>query len=89
MTLIVKRKGHKEKFDERKAYASCYNAAMNCHLSKEEAEKIADKAMLDLNKWVLEYDEVTSSEIFNYLSNQLRKINKDVGFMYETHRDLS
>ena len=87
MVLIVKRKGHKEEFDERKAYASCYHAALNCHLSKEEAEKIASKAITDLKKWVNEYDEVNSTEIFNYLSTQLRKINKDVGFMYRTPSD--
>jgi len=87
--LVVKRKGHKEKFDERKAYASCYHAAMNCHLSKEEAEKIANKAVAGLKNWVADYDEVNSTEIFNYLSSGLGKIKKDVGYMYRTHRDLS
>ena len=89
MVLIVKRKGHKESFDEKKAYASCYFAARNCHLSEQESEKIAATALKNLKMWVSAKKEVSSSEIFEFLSNELSKIRNDVGFMYKTHMDIN
>jgi len=43
MIHIVKRRGHKEEYDERKVYASAYAACLNVHLGEIEAEEIATK----------------------------------------------
>lgn len=86
---IVKRKGHREKFDEKKVYGSCYFAARSCHHTEEKAEEIAQKALLELKKWLKEKKEVNSREIFGFLCQELKKIDKDTAFMYETHRDIS
>ncbi len=52
MKHVVKRKGHTQPYDEKKVYASCYAAALNCHYSEEAAEKIADKTTKKINAWM-------------------------------------
>ena len=89
MFLIVKRKGHKEKFDEKKAYASCYYAARNCHYSEQKSEKIASAALSKLKSWLKGKNEIDSAELFQFIAKQLKQIDKDAGFMYETHRDIN
>lgn len=89
MTLLVKRGGHAEKFDERKIYASCYAACVNCHHEKKNAEKICEKVMTDVKRWMNGKSHVTSSDIFKRVITILKKIDKEVAFMYETHRDVS
>lgn len=89
MTNIVKRRGHKEEYDERKAYASSYAACRNAHLSEKEAESIADKVTKDIENWIEDKDEVDSKQIFEEVTKSLAKYNKDASFMYETHLDVS
>lgn len=89
MTHIVKRKGHKEKFDARKVYGSVYAAARNAHLSTEQSEKIAEQAVAHIEKWIDAKKEITSLEIFEEVTRKLRELEKDAAFMYETHRDIS
>lgn len=89
MIKIIKRRGHKEKFDERKVYASCYEACLNTQLPKLEAEKICDKVTKEIKKWVKIKKEVTSEDIFKQMTKIIRKFNKHAAFMYETHRDIS
>ena len=48
MTHIVKRKGHKEEYDERKVYASIFAACKNVHLNDSEAEFLADKVAKEI-----------------------------------------
>lgn len=89
MSHVVKRKGHKEEYDEKKVYASAYAAALNVHLSDVEAEKIAQSVMGGINSWIENKTEVTSQDIFDKSTEELAKLNKDASFMYETHRDVS
>ncbi|MBI2012064.1 hypothetical protein HYS91_04815 [Candidatus Daviesbacteria bacterium] len=89
MIHIVKRRRHKEDFDERKIYASVYSACLSSHLSKEEAEKIAGEISEKVKNWVSTEKEVTSNQIFIKVGEELEKINKPAGFMYSTHRDIS
>lgn len=89
MGLVVKRHGRKHKFDERKIYASCYAAFVNTQVPKEKAENGCERTCRELKKWAKTKKEVTSDEIFKKTISVLKKINKDVAFMYETHRDLS
>lgn len=89
MIHIVKRKGHKEEFDERKVYASSYSACLSIHLKEEESEKIAAKVTQKVKDFLKNKDEVTSGEIFDLVKDALKKYNEHAAFMYETHRDIS
>lgn len=89
MTHIVKRKGHKQKFDERKIYASVYAACLAAHVDKEEAEATANLVGREIKKWIVDKEEVTSDAIFKKVGEELGHLNKDASFMYTTHRDIS
>ena len=89
MTHIVKRRGHKEEYDEKKVYASAYSASLNVHLGELGAEKIASSVTSEVNKWVEEKTELDSQDIFEKVTEELSKHNKDASFMYNTHRDVS
>lgn len=89
MTLIVKRKGHKEAFDPRKVYASVYAACLNVHLHEGEAELIADKVSSEVEAALKNKSEISSDQILEFTTGALRKYNSDAAFMYETHRDVS
>ena len=89
MTHIVKRKGHKQEFDEKKLYASVYAACLSAHLDKEEAEATANLVTREVKKWIADKDEVTSDQIFKKAGEELDHLNKDAAFMYTTHRDIS
>lgn len=86
---IVKRRGHKEKFDERKIYASCYAACMSCHIDHQEAEKLSEKVTKELKSWIRNKKAVNSHQISMEVTKRLRKYNKHAAYMYETHLDIS
>ena len=83
---VVKRKGGKEIYDEKKVYASVYAAALNCYYSEQNAEKIAESVKKRINIWVKNKSSVSSEEI----RNQIIKVLKDrhVALMYKHHLDL-
>lgn len=89
MVHIVKRKGHKQKFDERKLYASVYSACLSAHVPKEEAEATSNLVTREVKKWIDEKKEVTSDALFKKAGEELEHLNKDASFMYTTHRDIS
>lgn len=89
MTTIVKRKGHREEFDERKLYASIFAACLSAHVKHEEAESIANLVCREIKKWIEEKEEVTSDQIFKKAGEELKHLNKEASFMYLTHRDIS
>lgn len=89
MTHIIKRKGHKEKFDERKLYASVFAACMSAHASKEESEATANLVAREIKKWMGKKKAVDSNEIFEKATEELAHLNKDASFMYKTHRDIN
>ena len=86
---IVKRKGHKQEFDERKLYASVYAASLSAHVPVEEAETTANLVCREIKHWMSGKENVTTDEIFKQTSEELMTLNKDVAFMYTTHRDIS
>ncbi len=86
---VVKRKGHTEKFDERKVYASCYAACMTCGLHENGCEIIASNVSKEIKKWVRKKKHVTSNQIFRKVVSHLKKVHKPAAFMYETHMDVS
>lgn len=88
-THIVKRKGHKEKFDEKKVYGSVFWACKTAHMETEECELVAGKVLTSLKKELKNKPEIDSTKIFEFVGKELEKHNKDSAFMYTTHRDIS
>lgn len=86
---IVKRKGHTEIYDERKAYGSCFFACRNAHLSEKESEEICSKVCASIAKSINKKKVVSSNDIFKLLIRELKRHNEDAAFLYETHRDIS
>ena len=65
MTQIIKRRGHKQKFDERKLYASIYAGCLSANIEKEEAAATSNLVVRELNRWLDEKKEITSNQIFS------------------------
>lgn len=85
---VIKRRGHTESFDERKIYASVYEACHAVQLSTSQAEKIAASVSLNVKKWAEKKEHVNAHEIHREVVKALRKHHADVAFMYEHHRNL-
>ncbi len=88
---IVKRKGHKEPFDERKAYASVYWACASAHVHKDECERIAAKVVKALNEFVdaQKQEQISSTALFDFLGDELEKHHKDAAYLFRSQRDLT
>lgn len=86
---IVKRKGHKQDFDERKLYASVYAACLSAHDHPEGGEATANLVCREIKNWMKDKESVTSDQIFEEAVRELKYLNKDAALMYQTHRDLS
>ena len=84
---VVKRRGNKEPYDQRKMYASVYSAALNCHYKEQKAQKIAENVTKKINSWIKNKKLVTSREIRNKVIESTK--DKDVILMYKHHLDLS
>jgi transcriptional regulator NrdR family protein len=89
MALVVKRRGKKQDFDEKKVYASIYAACLECDMGEKKCEDIAQKVVNDLRKFLKGKKEVNSTEIFGFVIQALAKDHEPVAFMYQTHRDIS
>lgn len=89
MEHIVKRKGHKERYDERKVYASVFAACMTLRMSDEESELIAHMVAHEVSEEFKDVHEVSAHSIHNFVVKSLKKFNKDVAYMYETHKDIN
>ena len=86
---IVKRRGHTEKYDEKKVYASCYAACLSANVAEQEAEKISAAVCKSVNSWIKKKDKVTAHQLYAVMVKTLKKKNKNAAFMYETHMDVS
>ncbi len=89
MVVIVKRRGKKEKFDEKKLYGSIYSACMDCSVGEKGCEKMAEKLVSQVKTFLKGKKEVNSTEIFGFVIQKLAKEHEAAAFMYQTHRDLS
>jgi len=83
--IIVKRKGHRERFDERKVYASVYAACTSAFYNEKNCEKIANKVTKKIEGFAEGKKEINSNQIRKKIENELRKINKELAFFYEQH----
>lgn len=88
-THLVKRRGHKEKFDEKKSYASVFWACKSSHLEAAKCELISGKVTKSLKEHLKNKKEIDSNEIFEFICLELEKHHKDSAYMYKTHRDIS
>ena len=89
MSIVVKRKGHKQDFDIKKVYASVYASCRNVHLNEQDSEAMADKVSKEVENQINNKTEVDSNEIFKLTTEVLKSHNEEASFMYETHRDVS
>ena len=86
---VIKRKGEKQEFDERKLYASCYHSLLNAHEPKQEAEKICDKIIPDVKEAFKDKEEVDSQTLFEKTAEIIAKYHEDAAYLYKIHRDIS
>lgn len=89
VSLVVKRKGHEERFDDKKSYASCYFACRSTHMAEQECELISSMVVKRLKAWLATRKRVDSKHIFEFIGEELQKIRPEAAFMYKTHRDIS
>ncbi len=87
--LIVKRKGHTEKFDQRKLYASVYAACTTLRMSEEEAELISLKVMQNVIDQLQNQNEVNSSTIYEKAHQELESFHPEAAYMYANHYDIN
>ena len=85
MPIIVKRRGHKERFDEKKVYASVYAACASAHHAELKCEKIAEKVLQTIKKFIKNKKSIQSTEIRKKIENELKKKDKELAFFYEQH----
>jgi len=85
---IVKRHGKKERFDEKKLYASVYAATLTAGYNEKESEKLAQEIVKSV-KTKINKEKVTSALIKKEVIAMLKKKHKGVAFLYETHLDVS
>ena len=85
MVTIVKRKGHKEKFDEKKAYASIYAACASADYNEQTCERIAKEITRRIKRQILGRKEIASTALRKKIEGELKKRNKELAFYYEQH----
>lgn len=85
MAIIVKRKGHREKFDEKKVYGSVYAACASAHYDEMRCEKTAEELTKKIKKFVKNKKEVQSTELRRRIEDELKKKNEELAFFYEQH----
>ena len=89
MALVIKRRGKKQTFDEKKIYGSVYSACMECEMGEKKCEAVAEEIVGDVKKFLKGKTKVNSTEIFGFVIQRLAKKHEPAAFMYQTHRDLS
>jgi transcriptional regulator NrdR family protein len=86
---VVKRMpGHSEPYDERKLYASIYAACLVMRTPVGEAEITAAKVCKDIQPWLQNKTEVTSTDIRHKAADHLKLYNPDAAYMYVRHRAM-
>ncbi len=86
---IIKRRGHKQEFDEKKLYASVYAACLSLRMTEEQAELISNIVTHEVQQMFITQEEVSSRQLLKASSEVLHRLNPEAAFMYESHRDVS
>ncbi|HIK00563.1 TPA: hypothetical protein H1016_03420, partial [archaeon] len=84
-TIIVKRKGHREIFDERKVYGSVYAACASMHYPERHCEVTAAHVTRLIKKWAKPKRTISSVAIRKKVASELKKKDKELEFFYEYH----
>ena len=85
MLTVVKRRGHKEIFDEKKVYGLVYAACASAHYNEKQCEQIAEELTQKTKKFVKNRKEIQSIEIRKKIESELKKKDEDLAFFYEQH----
>ena len=86
---MVKRRGHLERFDERKLYASVFAACLSAQIPERDSEKISDSVCREVVRRISKKEEVSAHQIYKEAVESLRKKDKNAAFMYDSHMDIS
>lgn len=89
MKCVVKRKGHAEKFSDKKLYRSCYYACKSAHLTAKECATISKETTVAVKKSIGGKKCITAHALHIAVCRLLKKRNADAAFMYDTHKDIS
>lgn len=87
--MVVKRRGHKEKFDERKLYGSVYAACSIANMGEKGCEAVALHVSKKVRSEIKKEATVSSGDILKLVVKHLKKKHKGAAFIYETHRDIA
>ena len=82
---IVKRKGHTEKFDDKKVYASVYAACASAHYHEGKCEQMSSMVLKSINNFVKGKKQISSGQIRKKIMLELKKKDGDLVFYYEHH----
>lgn len=85
MPAIVKRRGYKEKFDEKKVYGSVYAACASAHYDEMMCEKTAEDMTKKIIKFIRNKKEIQSTEIRKKIEAELKKKDEELAFFYGQH----
>ncbi len=88
MKHIIKRGGHSELYDVRKLYASVFASCVSVRESVGSAELVADKVCKEVETWLKDRHEVTSSDVRRTAAKHLEAFNPDAAYIYTHHRDF-
>lgn len=87
--IVKRRDGSCHYFDIKKVYASVYAACYVVKKKERECEKIANKVASVVKRKVHALKQVSSKTISGIVVVELKKLDKNAAFMYDTHRDIS
>lgn len=85
MSIVVKRKRKREKFDERKVYASVYAACASAQYSEKKCEKTAEEICKKVKTFIRNKKQIGSYDIRKKITDLLRKKSKELAYYYEEH----
>src|SRR3989304_5873708 len=86
---IIKRQGHREKYDEHKVYGSVYAACLAAGESEATAEKISATVAKKISHSITDWKVTNSDQIFRQVIVELRhRAPRAVG-LYELLGDLN
>ena len=87
--IIVKTNRTKEMFSNKKLYASIYSSCLGTQLPRKECQRIAKKIYSDVVKILGKQQCLLSEEISATVTKAMEKQQKELAFMYKTHKDVN
>ena len=83
MLIIVKRRGHIEKFDEKKVYGPVYAACASANYVETDCEKTSEEITNKIKKFLKNKKEIQSTQIRKKIVTELKNKDKELSFYYE------